>query len=152
MDFSSPKDQVLVYNGDILTIYLPGRSAILNQSASSGSGVGLATPQGLSLMNRYYSIAYETGQTPVPLFPGSDEMVVNLVLSRKSFSEGFRTIKLSINPSLKLIRRVEAVNTQNDTFVMLFSNYNLNSGISDQRFIYDSPASANNYDNFLFSE
>jgi outer membrane lipoprotein-sorting protein len=153
MDFTTPKDQVLVFNGEVLTIYLPGRSAILNQSAKrTGSGVGLATPQGMSLMNRYYSVAYETGQTPVPLFAGSDEMVVNLILTRKSFSEEFRTIKLSINPTLKLIRRVEAVTVQNDTFVMLFSGYVLNQGIADQRFIYDSPASANNYDNFLFSE
>jgi outer membrane lipoprotein-sorting protein len=103
-------------------------------------------------MNRYYAIAYETGQTPTPLSPGSEEQVVNLVLTRKTFSEGFRTIKLSINPSSNLIRRVEAVTVQNQTFVLLFSNYSLNQGIADQRFIYDSPASANNYDNFLFSE
>ncbi|MDR1786013.1 MAG: outer-membrane lipoprotein carrier protein LolA, partial [Spirochaetaceae bacterium] len=52
MDFTSPKDQVLVFNGETLTIYLPGSSAILNQSASRTSeGAHLATPQGLSLMN-----------------------------------------------------------------------------------------------------
>jgi outer membrane lipoprotein-sorting protein len=150
LDFTSPKDQVFLFDGDALTIYLPGRQAILKQSASR-SGAGLATPQGLALMSRYYTVAYETGQTPVAL-PGTEEMVINLILSRKTFSEEFKTIKLSINPTLRLIRRVEAVTVQNETMVMTFSNYSLNSGISDQRFIYDSPASANNYENFLFSE
>ena len=76
IDFSNPKDQVICFNGDMLTIYLPGVPAILNQSVqSSGSGgASLATPNGLSLMSRYYSVAYETGQTPVPLDEeGSDE-------------------------------------------------------------------------------
>ena len=150
LDFVSPRDQVFLFDGDVLTIYLPGHQAILKQSASR-SGAGLATPQGLTLLSRYYTVAYETGQTPVPL-PGTEEQVVNLILTRKTFSEEFKTIKLSINPTLRLIRRVEAVTVQNETLVMTFSNYSLNSGIADQRFIYDTPASANNYENFLFSE
>jgi outer membrane lipoprotein-sorting protein len=151
LDFSSPRGQVLVYDGDRLTIYIPGRQAILSQSASAG-GTGLATPQGLSLMSRYYTVAYETGQAPVPLSSGSEEMVVNLILTRKTYSEEFKTIKLSINPSSRLIRRIEAVTIQNDTFVMTFSGYRINSGISAQRFVYDSPPTANIYDNFLFTE
>jgi outer membrane lipoprotein-sorting protein len=151
LDFSSPRGQVLVYDGDRLTIYIPGRQAILSQSATAG-GTGLATPQGLSLMGRYYTVAYETGQTPVPLSPESEETVVNLILTRKTYSEEFKTIKLSINPASRLIRRIEAVTIQNDTFVMTFSGYRVNTGMSAQRFVYDSPPSANIYDNFLFSE
>jgi outer membrane lipoprotein-sorting protein len=33
-----------------------------------------------------------------------------------------------------------------------FSNIKTNQGIPDQRFIYDSPASANLYNNFLFRD
>ena len=154
IDFSNPPDQVILFNGDDLKIYLPDASAILEQttSGSSAGGANLATPQGLNLMSRYYSIAYETGQDAVPLEEGSDEMVVNLMLYRRSSSEAFRQIKLSINPQTKMIRRVVAVTPQSETFIFDFSNYNLNSGISEQRFIYDPPSSANNYNNFLFSE
>ena len=155
IDFSNPEEQVIVFNGDQLTIYLPGSDAVLNQSvqnSASTPGANMATPQGLSLMSRYYSVAYETGQEPVPLEEGSDEMVIRLVLSRRNTTEAFRFIKLSVLPDKKLIRRVEAVTPQGETFQFDFTNYVINQGISDQRFIYDAPSSANNYNNFLFSE
>lgn len=155
IDFSDPEEQVIVFNGDLLTIYLPGSQAVLNQtveSSGSSNSANLATPQGLALMSRYYSVAYEIGQTPVPLEDGSDEKVIKLILSRKNTSEAFRFIKMAISPDSNLIRRIEAVTPQGDSFFFDFSNYVLNSGISDQRFIYDAPSSANNYNNFLFSE
>lgn len=154
IDFTNPQDQVILFNGDDLTIYLPGYSAVLEQSANNkgASGASLATPQGLNLMSRYYTIAYETGQDPVPLEEGSEENVVNLVLYRRNSAEAFSQVRLSVNPQTKLIRRVVAITPQSEEFSFDFYNYNLNSGITDQRFIYDPPSSANNYNNFLFSE
>ncbi len=155
IDFTKPADQVICFNGDMLTIYLPGSSAILNQSVESsgtGSAANLATPQGLALMSRYYSVAYESGQEPVGLEDGSTELVVKLVLSRRNTSEAFRYINVAIQPDTKLIRRIEAITPQNEKFQFDFTNYSINKGISDQRFIYDPPTSANNYNNFLFTE
>ena len=153
IDFSKPDSQVIVFNGDTLTIYLPESQAVLNQSVQNSTpSANLATPQGLSLMSRYFSVKYESGQAPVPLEDGSDEMVVRLVLSRRNTTEAFRYLKLAVSPDTKLIRRIEAVTTQGETFRFDFTNYQLNQGISDQRFIYDAPSSANNYNNFLFSE
>ncbi|MCH5288669.1 MAG: outer membrane lipoprotein carrier protein LolA [Treponema sp.] len=154
IDFSRPENQVITYNGDTLTVYLPGSDAVLQQvvEKSSAGGAGLATPQGLSLMSRYYAVAYEVGQDAVPLDDGSEEMVVKLVLSRRNTSEAFRFIRIAVLPDSKLIRRIEAVTPQGETFSFSFTNYVLNSGISDQRFIYDPPSSANYYNNFLFSE
>ncbi|MGI5059253.1 LolA family protein [Treponema pectinovorum] len=154
IDFSKPEDQVICFNGDMLTIYLPGQAAILNQSVGSSpnNAANLATPQGLALMSRYYSVAYEVGQESVPLEEGSSEMVIKLVLSRRNTTEAFRYINLAISPDTKLIRRIEAVTPQNERFRFDFSNYSINKGISDQRFIYDPPTSANNYNNFLFTE
>ena len=103
-------------------------------------------------MIRYYAVAYEVGPEAVPLNEGSDEMVVKLVLSRRNTSEAFRFIRVAILPDSKLIRRIEAVTPQGETFSFNFTNYVINSGISDQRFIYDPPSSANYYNNFLFSE
>ena len=156
IDFSNPEEQVITFNGDTLTIYLPGSDAVLEQtvdgSDSAGAAANLATSQGLSLMSRYYSVAYEVGQDPIPLEDGSDEMVVKLVLSRRNTSEAFRFIKLSVIPSSKLIRRIEAVTPQGEVFRFNFTNYVINTGITDQRFLYDPPSSANYYNNFLFSE
>lgn len=153
MDYSTPENQVICFNGDMLTIYLPDSSAVLQQSVTQdNTGASLATPQGLSLLSRYYSVAYETGQDAEPLEDGSDEMVVKFILSRKSASEAFRYIKIAVNPSTKLIRRVEAVTPKGETLIFNFYDYKLNQDITDQRFIYDPPSSANNINNFLFAE
>lgn len=155
IDFTNPEEQVICFNGDLLTIYLPGSSAILNQTVDSNSSAGaanLSTPQGLSLMSRYYTVSYEIGQSPVPLDEDGSEMVIKLVLYRRNASEAFSQIKLAISPDTKLIRRITATTPQNEVFTFDFKNYVINHGISDQRFIYDAPTSANNYNNFLYSE
>ena len=36
-DFSSPENQVIVFNGETLTIYLPGSQAVLTQTATTPS-------------------------------------------------------------------------------------------------------------------
>ena len=156
MDYTNPEEQVICFNGDILTIYIKEPAeAVLQQQVtpgSAGSATNLSTPQGLSLMSRYYTVAYETGQNAEPLEEGSDEMVVKLILTRKSASEAFRYIKLAINNETKLIRRIEAVTPKGEEFVFDFFDYVLNQDLSEQRFVYDAPSSANNYNNFLFTE
>ncbi len=156
MDYTNPEEQVICFNGDMLTIYIKEPAeAVLQQQVtpgSAGNATNLSTPQGLSLMSRYYTVAYETGQNPEPLEEGSDEMVVKLILSRKSASEAFRYIKLAINNETKLIRRIEAVTPKGEEFVFDFFDYVLNQDLSEQRFVYDAPSSANNYNNFLFTE
>ena len=79
-------------------------------------------------------------------------MVIKFVLTRKSAAEAFRSIKICVNEGTKLIRRIEAVTPKGEEFIFDFYDYKLNQNISDQRFIYDAPSSANNYNNFLFSE
>ena len=155
MDYTNPEEQVICFNGDVLTIYLPDAPAVLQQQVSPDSTnntASLTTPQGLSLMSRYYTVAYETGQNAEPLDEESDEMVVKLILTRKSASEAFRYIKLAINDETKLIRRIEAVTTKGEEFIFNFYDYALNQNLSEQRFVYDAPSSANNYNYFLFTE
>ncbi len=156
IDFSDPKEQTIVFDGKTLTIYLPGYNVVLNQSVESSgggaSGASLATPQGLSLMKRYYTIGYEKDATPVELEPGSKERVIVLALARRSTTESFRTLRLMIDPATKLIRRIDARNLAGDPYVFDFTNYKVNQGLPESRFVYDSPASANMFNNFLFTE
>jgi len=158
MDFDDPNEQVIVFNDNRLLMYLPLSNATFIQEVekdSSGSAAeagNLATPQGLYLMNRYYFIAYEKGQAPEPLFEGSSENVVKLILSRKTVAEGFKTINLDINPDTLLIRHIKAVTSDDRIFEFSFTQYILNSNIPDVRFVYDSPSDSNNYYNFLYTE
>ncbi len=148
IDFTRPAGEVFNFDGESLQIYLPGQNAILEQSVTGRSQGAL----GLSLIRRYYTIQYEVSQEPVPLDEGSSVMVVNLICTRRSASEAFKTIKLSISPKSKLIVRAKAESQSGDTYIIDFSNYSVNVGLSARRFIYDAPSSANNFNNFLYEE
>jgi outer membrane lipoprotein-sorting protein len=157
IDFTRPADQVIVFNGELLTVYLPEARAVLNQNVPQGrrtgsSGASLASAQGIVLLRRNYVPAFVTGPEPVPLDSNSQEKVVKLRLTRRSVSEGFREIIVSIAPDTKLIRRLEGRTIAEGLVQFDFTNVRTNQGIPEQRFIYDSPASANLYNNFLFRD
>jgi outer membrane lipoprotein-sorting protein len=152
IDFTSPAGQVIVFNGNMLTVYLPEYRAILNQSVSS-SGANMATQQGLSLMRRNFAAAYITGPAPVPIDDGSREKVVKLRLTRRYGTEGFREIILSIDPSSLLIVRMQGTTIADNHIQFDFSGIKTNQGISERRFLeYESPGSANLYNDFLFRD
>jgi outer membrane lipoprotein-sorting protein len=158
IDFTKPSEQVIVFDGELLTVYLPEYRAILNQSITSGrrsggaTGASLASAQGLTLLRRNYLPAFITGPAPEPLESGSQEMVVKLRLTRRNISEGFREIILNIDPETQLIRRIEGRTIAESMVRFDFSQMQVNQGIPEQRFLYDSPASANLYNNFLFRD
>ncbi|GMO45496.1 MAG: hypothetical protein Ta2G_00400 [Termitinemataceae bacterium] len=153
IEFTSPAEQVIVFNGEMLTVYLPAYKAILNQSVQSGGsrGAGLATSGGLTLMRRNFVASYITGPEPVALDELSGERVVKLRLTRR-YGSDFKEIILSIDPSSLLIRRIAATTNGGSLVQFDFTGIKTNIGIPETRFIYDSPASANVYNNFLFRD
>jgi outer membrane lipoprotein-sorting protein len=160
IDFTRPAEQVLVFNGETLSVHIPDLRATLVQAvspmrrttANPAGGAALASAQGLQLLRRGYVPAFVTGPNPVPLDDRNREMVVQLRLTRRLASEGFREIILSVNPETLLIRRIEG-RTIADALVRFdFTNIRTNLGIPEQRFAYDSPPTANMYHNFLFRE
>lgn len=154
VDFTEPADQVIAFDGQTLTVYIPSYRAILSQTTDAKAGAGsanLATREGLKMMKRSYGVAYEKDPTPVPLEGGAaDETAVILVLTRTTVSEGFKTIKLYVSPDTKLIRRMEGWTLSGDLLRFDYRGMKINAGIPNSRFQYDSPASANVYNNFLF--
>jgi outer membrane lipoprotein-sorting protein len=153
IDFTSPPNQVIAFDGQTLTVYIPGYNAILSQTTSDKPGAGtanLATREGLRMLKRNYTVAFESSPAPQPLDGAPGEQAVRLVLGRSSASEGFRTIKLYVSPDSLLIRRIEGWTIAGDKLTFDFSGIKTNVGIPAARFVYDSPASANVYNNFLF--
>ncbi|MDP2791838.1 MAG: outer membrane lipoprotein carrier protein LolA, partial [Rectinemataceae bacterium] len=80
IDFSQPAEQVIVYDGARLLVYIPQYQAVLSQESGDArsTGASLATRDGLKMMKRSYTIAWETSPEPVPIDPGSSEMVMRL--------------------------------------------------------------------------
>ena len=159
IDFTEPSEQVLVFNGELLTVYIPRLRAVLNQSvtpvrrqSSPAGGASMATSQGLQLLRRGYVPSFVTGPDPVPLDERNRDMVVKLRLTRRIASEGFREIIMSIDPSTSLIRRIEGKTIADSLVRFDFTNIRTNVGVPELRFLYDSPASANMYNNFLFRD
>ena len=153
IDFSRPAEQVIVFNGEALIVYLPEYRAVLNQAVNKrATGAGLANAQGLSLLRRNYVSSFLTGPNPEPLDSSSNERVMKLRLTRRTIAEGFRELTLSINPDTKLIRRIEGRTIAEGELRFDFTNIKTNVGIPEARFAYDTPASANMYNNFLFRD
>jgi outer membrane lipoprotein-sorting protein len=153
VDFTSPPDQVIAFDGQTLTVYIPGYNAILSQTAGDKPGAGstaLATREGLRMLKRNYTVAFESSPAPQSLEDAPGEQAVRLVLARSSAAEGFRTIKLYITPDSLLIRRIEGWTIAGDKLTFDFVGIKTNVGIPAARFVYDSPASANVYNNFLY--
>ena len=156
IDFTRPADQVIVFNGQTLIVYLPEYRAVLNQEITRRSnavaGPTMASAQGLSLLIRNYVPSFVTSPNPEPLEAGSSEMVIKLRLTRRIITEGFREIILSINSTTNLIRRIEGRTIADGDVSFDFTNIRTNLNIPEQRFIYDTPPAANMYNDFLFRD
>jgi len=148
--FDDPANQVICFDGEKLTVYLPGEQVVLQQrykKKTPNQIETLATSQGLALLQRSYSIAYLTGPAPVPLEDGSKEMVVKLKLVSRGTSSYSQMI-ISVRDSL--VRRVEGTQSSGDKVVMDFTNIRTNQGVPDSRFAYDAPPYANVIQDWLF--
>jgi len=155
IDFSKPEEQVIVFNGDTLTVYLPEYRAVLSQSVvndKKASAANLASAQGLAILRRTYAAAYVTGPDPVALDATNPDLVVKIALTRRNLSEGFRELTLYVSPETLLIRRIEGRTIADESLRFDFTDIKVDQGIPEARFAYDSPASANLYNNFLFKE
>jgi len=153
IDFTRPAEQVILFNGDSLIVYLPEFRAILSQNLNPNRrSANMASANGLVMLRRNYVPSFVTGPHPEPLDGGSQERVVKLRLTRRSSSEGFREIILSINPETRMIRRMEGRTVTESEVSFDFTNIRTNLGIPEQRFVYTTPPTANMYNNFLFRD
>lgn len=155
IDFSQPANQVILFSAGSLTVYLPDITMILSQEIGQNSGTAgasLASSDGLSLLRRNYIPTYVSGPEPVPLDAGSQERVVKIRLGRRTSSEGFREIILSINPSNNMIRRMEGTTVAGVSISFDFTNVKVNQGIPELRFVYTPPAGSSTIHNFMFRD
>ena len=152
IDFTDPAGQVIVSDGSVLTIYYPALDVIFEQKLGGrgdDSGVGLASRQGLDYLQNNYAIAYLEGPDPVALDEGSSELAVKLNLTSRSATEGFRQLEIAVAAS-NLIRRISGITVGLEEHRFDFLGVRTNQSIPEQRFVYESPASANVYRDFLF--
>lgn len=152
IDFTHPREQVLLADGAQLLVYLSEYNVILSQKLDSEAANpgGMATPEGLAMIRRGYNIAFKTGAGLVPL--GNDpagEKGYRLALTWKSANQGFREMEMLVSEAL-YIRRIEGITADNRKVVIQFDGISLNPAIPDLHFTYNTPPGANSYEGFLF--
>ena len=153
LDFSRPAGMVIAVNNEKLQAWIPQLGVTFEQvlRRNDQAGASIASQRGLELLERYYTIAYAESPNPVPLDTGLSERVVKLQLTWKSQNEGFKMIELSINPAMKMIRRIRGITTREEVIVFDFSNFALDVGIPIARFDYQSPPIGNTISNLWFN-
>lgn len=158
IDFSDPSGQVLVSDGDLLTIYVPGLDLIIEQrlgGAAAPAAAALASrlsrASGLRSLRSNYAIAYQVGPDPVPLADGSGQEVVRLLLRRQAAEEGFDRIEVAVDGD-KLIRSIVGQDRSGARLAIEFRAVRINRSIPDARFRYESPPDANVYRDVLFGD
>ena len=152
INFDNPKEQVLVVDKEKLVIYIPKYRVIMQQKLKKKGGVsgaGMASREGLGILRKNYTVAYLESPDFVPLDTGSEEMVKKLKFVWRTADEGFRQLIMSVGED-NLIRRMVCVTADYTEMQFDFTDIRTNEGIPDTRFEYDSPASANVFENFLF--
>ena len=152
INFDNPKEQVLVVDKEKLVIYIPKYRVIMQQKLKKKGGVsgaGMASREGLRILRKNYTVAYLESPDFVPLDAGSEEMVKKLKFVWRTADEGFRQLIMSVGED-NLIRRMVCVTADYTEMQFDFTDIRTNEGIPDTRFEYDSPASANVFENFLF--
>ena len=152
INFDNPKEQVLVVDKEKLVIYIPKYRVIMQQKLKKKGGVsgaGMASREGLGILRKNYTVAYLESPDFVPLDAGSEEMVKKLKFVWRTADEGFRQLIMSVGED-NLIRRMVCVTADYTEMQFDFTDIRTNEGIPDTRFEYDSPASANVFENFLF--
>jgi len=154
LDFTQPANQVILFDGQELTVFLPELRVVLNQNIAQNrfAGANIATAEGLTLLRRNYVPTFVTGPDPVSLDANSQEQVVRIRLSRRHVSEGFREIILNVNPNTLMIRRIEGTTIAGVNVQFDFTNVRVNQGIPEMRFVYTPPAGANTIHNFMFRD
>ncbi|MBN2535013.1 MAG: outer membrane lipoprotein carrier protein LolA [Spirochaetales bacterium] len=154
IDFTEPKDQYLLVNGEALSIHIPKHSVLLKQylpRRSSASLEAMASSQGLIYLRNNYKIAYVVGPEPIPLEEGSKEMVVKLKFQWRASAEGYKDIEISFSEE-GLIRRVIGITATGLHVQFDFTNIKINQGLPEEYFNIDDPPSAYEYKNFLFGD
>ena len=158
IDFTMPDGQVLVSNGELLTIYIPALDYIIEQRlaaaatpAAESLSAGLTAAMGLRFLRYNYAIRYDEGPDPVALGDGSGQHVVRLVLERRVPEEAFETIEVAVDAD-KLIRCIVGEYRSGDRIAIEFRAARTDRSIPDARFQYESPPDANVYRDILFGE
>lgn len=152
IDFSAPAGQVVVTDGEKLTVYTPNPKTVLVQrydKKTTAQLTELAGSRALSYLQEDYLIAFESLPEYTPLEEGSKEQVMKLLLKGANQSATYRQITLSISRDL-MIRRMECETNGNGKLTLDYQNIRVNQNIPDSRFDYDGPPDAAVINNFLY--
>lgn len=160
IEFSDPEEQFILSDGEYLRVHVPSVNTTLSQrlrQQSEETPGGVATGEGLALLRRNFSVAYQSSPDYEELEStsgaidsvGPNDQVVNLRLDTSSPNEGYRQLILSIDEDYR-IRRIIGTTVDYGVVQFDFTDIEVNASVPDSRFEYDSPPASSTFEDFLF--
>ncbi|MFP4510628.1 MAG: LolA family protein [Spirochaetaceae bacterium] len=159
IEFTRPDEQFIITDGEYLRVHVPSLNTTLTQRlrTSADAPGGIATAEGLALLQRNFSVAFQsspdfvgvnsTGNFIEPV--GPDTEVINLRFDTSTPEEGYRQLIVSVNADYR-IRRIVGTTVDLDRVQFDFTNVRVNRGLPDSRFEYVAPPASSTFEDFLF--
>ncbi|MGQ9615324.1 MAG: LolA family protein [Spirochaetota bacterium] len=141
IEFEDPKDQVVVSNGNLINIYIPGLKVVVQQSLSESTESSLLTTQsefGLRRLFDEYSLSFYGTSS---LQPFRNTGAYHLKLDQKRPKVGFKTMDIWVSEK-GLILQSNGVSQNGIKVSLTFSNIKINTEIPDHIFDFEIPADA----------
>lgn len=160
IEFSDPDEQFILSDGEYLRVHVPSLNTTLSQRLrrqSDATPAGVATGEGLALLRRNFSVAYQSSPEYVSLNStsgsiasvGPNTEVINLRLDTSAPNEGYRQLILSIDRDYR-IRRIVGTTVDYDVIQFDFTDIQTNVSLPSSRFEYESPPASSTFEDFLF--
>jgi len=148
IEFEEPKDQIIVSNGNLLSIYIPALKVVVQQSLAESTESNLLTSQsefGLRKLFDEYSFSFFDTSS---LQPFRNTNAYHLKLTQKRPKVGFKTMDLWVSEN-GLILQSNGVSQNGIRVSLTFSNIKTNTEIPDYIFDFEIPADAQIIRNLL---
>ncbi len=143
MQFTNPRNQIVISNGKTVWLYLPSHKLLGEQTLTPEKKDSLFTkniPIGMDRLFSLYHYSFAKGKQPRAVaMDGTKqkpEQFFILQLRQKVITSGFRKMLVYVDTNF-FIRKIEAQTALGKTVTMVFNNIQTGVDLKDSLFIFD---------------
>ncbi len=151
VDFTSPKTQKVVSDGERMWIYIPSLNVVAEQDLKEDKTTTFSTTSAVGLRRLFNKYHYKFAGKEQPKLMEDGKKYYTLELKQKESRSGYKTLNLWITEDY-MITRAEGETASGKYVVIEFSNIDTNTKLSKGMFKFEIPANARTIKNPMISE
>lgn len=151
VDFSNPRGQKIVSDGDVMWMYIPSLNVVAEQDLKDDEKGLFSSNSSSGLQRLFKKYHYRFAQKEQPSSDSDGKKYYTIMLQQKESRSGFKTIKIWVDDTY-FVRKAEGVTSSGKTVRMIFSNIDTKKEFQKGIFKMDKPASARIIKNPMLSE